>query len=298
MNIKNVTVAGSGVLGAQIAFQSALHGYTVSIYDINDTILEKAHAIFRKIGQAIINDLGTTQEQINLAMSRLNYFSDLQESCKNADLVIEAIPENIEIKTEFYKKLATLAPPQTIFATNSSTLLPSQFAESTGRPSRFLALHFANEIWKCNTAEIMGHPGTDPSVFNEIVNFAKSIGMVALPLYKEQAGYIVNSLLVPFLTAATSLLSKGVADAHTIDKTWMVSQGAHIGPFGLMDIIGITTVYNIAKIQAEKTNDPEVYKKVQFLKEQFIDTGNLGVASGKGFYNYPNPEYKKPAFLK
>ena len=110
-------------------------------------------------------------------------------------------------------------------------MLPSQFAESTGRPEKFLALHFANEIWKHNTAEIMGHPGTDKNVFNDIVAFSKAIGMVALPLQKEQPGYIVNSLLVPLLSAATNLLVNEVADAETIDKTWMVATGAPTGPF-------------------------------------------------------------------
>ena len=186
MSLKNITIAGSGVLGAQIAFQTAFHGYQVTVYDINDLILEKAAATFQQLAEAFKKDLSATEQAIEEAFQRLSYSSNLGEAVKDADLLIEAIPENPQIKIDFYKQLALLAPQKTIFATNSSTLLPSQFAEVTERPAKFLALHFANEIWKHNTAEIMGHPQTDPQVFNTLVDFAKSIGMVALPLSKEQ----------------------------------------------------------------------------------------------------------------
>jgi len=298
MSLKNITIAGSGVLGAQIAFQTAFHGYQVTVYDINDLILEKAAATFQQLAEAFKKDLSATEQAIEEAFQRLSYSSNLGEAVKDADLLIEAIPENPQIKIDFYKQLALLAPQKTIFATNSSTLLPSQFAEVTGRPAKFLALHFANEIWKHNTAEIMGHPQTDPQVFNALVDFAKSIGMVALPLSKEQPGYIVNSLLVPLLSAATNLLVNEVADIETIDKTWMVATGAPTGPFGILDIVGINTAYQINKIAADATGDPLKVKTVAYLKEEFIDKGKLGVATGSGFYTYPNPSYKNPDFLK
>lgn len=298
MDIKKVTIAGSGVLGSQIAFQTAFHGYVVMVYDINDEILEKSKVAFKKLGEAYKIDLKASQEQINETIDRLSFSSNLATAIANADLLIEAVPENPAIKIDFYKKLAALAPKKTIFATNSSTMLPSQFAESTGRPAQFAALHFANEIWKHNTAEIMGHPGTDKDVFDTLVAFAKSIGMVALPLQKEQPGYIVNSLLVPLLSAALNLLVKGVADVPTIDKTWMVATGAPTGPFGILDIVGITTAYNINKMAAEKTKDPIKQEVVNYLKENFIDKGKLGVSSGEGFYTYPNPSFKDANFLK
>lgn len=298
MNFKNITIAGSGVLGAQIAFQTAFHGYKVTVYDISDGILEKARGSFLKLGEAFKSDLKATQEQVEAAFGNLGYSSDLTSAVKDADLLIEAVPENPEIKIGFYEKLAKVAPEKTVFATNSSTLLPSQFAEATGRPARFLALHFANEIWKHNTAEIMGHPGTDPKIFEALVEFARSIGMVALPLHKEQPGYIVNSLLVPLLSAGLGLLVNGVADVETIDRTWMVATGAPVGPFGILDVVGITTAYNINKMAADVTHDPLKNKVVQYLKGNFIDKGKLGVATGEGFYKYPNPVYKDVNFLK
>jgi len=228
----------------------------------------------------------------------MSFSSDLAKAVRDADLMIEAIPEVVQIKTDFYKQLGKVAPEKTIFATNSSTLLPSQFAEVTGRPEKFLALHFANEIWKNNTAEIMKHPGTDMTVFDEVIEFAKAIGMVALPLYKEQPGYILNSLLVPLLEAAQLLLVKEVADVETIDKTWMVATGAPQGPFAILDVVGINTAYNIGLAKAEATGDPLFKKLAELMKVEYIDKGKLGVATGEGFYKYPDPSFMKPGFLK
>lgn len=298
MSFKNITVAGSGVLGYQIAFQTAFHGFNVTIYDVNDEVLAKAKTKFSVLSEAYKSDLQATKEQLEATCANLYYSSDLAEAVKDADLLIEAVPENPKIKIDFYEKLAAVSPDKTIFATNSSTMLPSQFAEFTKRPEKFLALHFANEIWKHNTAEIMGHPGTAAEVFDAVVAFTKTIGMVALPLHKEQPGYILNSLLVPLLNAATNLLTKGVSDVETIDKTWMVATGAPVGPFGILDVVGITTAYNINKMAADATQDPIKIKTVEYLKENFIDKGKLGVDTGEGFYKYPNPAYKKDGFLK
>lgn len=297
MEIKNVTVAGSGVLGYQIAFQTAFHGFNVTVYDINDDILEKAKTKFETVAKAYKNDLKASDTALAAAKNNLHYTSNLAAALEDADLLIEAVPENPQIKIDFYKKARAVAPEKTLFATNSSTLLPSQFATETGRPAQFVALHFANEIWKHNTAEIMGHPGTDKQVFDRVVEFAKNIGMIALPLHKEQPGYIVNSLLVPLLGAATDLLVNEVADVQTIDKTWMVATGAPIGPFAILDVVGITTAYNINKMEADATGAPLKVKTVAFLKENFIDKNKLGVATGEGFYKYPNPAFTDPDFL-
>jgi 3-hydroxyacyl-CoA dehydrogenase len=298
MNYKNITVAGSGVLGYQIAFQTAFHGFHVTVYDINDAVLEKAKEKFKSLSEAYKKDLMATKEQLDKTFQNLSYNSDLAVAVANADLVIEAVPENPKIKIDFYNKLAKVAPEKTVFATNSLTLLPSEFAEATGRPSKFLALHFANTIWIHNTAEIMGHATTDPKVFKDVVSFAKAIGMLALPLHKEQPGYILNSLLVPLLSAATNLLVNEVADPETIDKTWMKATGAPLGPFAILDVVGITTAYNINIIAEEKNQDELKIKTVKYLKENFIDKNKLGVATGEGFYKYPNPAYKDPDFLK
>lgn len=298
MNYKKITVAGSGVLGSQIAFQTAYVGkFNVTIYDINDDALERAKERITNLKPYYKEDLGATDEDLNVAYDRLTFHSDLAKAVADADLVIEAIPEVVQIKTDFYTELGRVAPEKTVFATNSSTLLPSQFAEATGRPEKFLALHFANEIWKNNTAEVMKHPGTNDRFFDEVIDFAKAIGMVALPLHKEQPGYILNSLLVPFLEAGQGLLLNEVADPATIDKTWMIATGAPLGPFAILDVVGITTAYNIANAKAQ-AGDPHFVKLANLLKTEYIDKGKTGRAAGEGFYKYPNPAFAKADFLK
>lgn len=138
----------------------------------------------------------------------------------------------------------------------------------------------------------------DNEVFEEVIEFAKAIGMVPLPLHKEQPGYILNSLLVPLLDAAQMLLLKGVADTETIDKTWMVATGAPLGPFAILDVVGINTAYNISLAKAKATDDPEVEKLANLLKTEYIDKGKIGREAGEGFYKYPNPNFARPDFLR
>ncbi|MDS8854797.1 3-hydroxyacyl-CoA dehydrogenase NAD-binding domain-containing protein, partial [Streptococcus pneumoniae] len=140
MDFKNVTVAGSGVLGSQIAFQSAYHGFDVAVYDINEQALTRAKERFEVLKKHFKRDLKATDEQLDAAYGRLSFHTDLGESVENADLMIEAVPEVLDIKKDFYTNLAKVAPEQTVFATNTSTMLPSTFAEYTGRPEKFLAL--------------------------------------------------------------------------------------------------------------------------------------------------------------
>ncbi len=233
-----------------------------------------------------------------MALSRISLTTNLQESVQDADLTIEAISENLQIKKNFYRQLSEIAPDKTIFCTNSSTLLPSQFAVETGRPANFLALHFANYLWKNNVAEIMGHSGTAPEVFNLVVGFAKSIGMLTIPIYKEQSGYVMNSLLVPWLMAGLDLYGNGVADAESIDKTWMKTMGVNLGPMAMGDLVGMNTAYNVTQSYYQLTGETVWKERMDFLKDNFIDQGRLGISSGKGFYEYPNPSYQYPEFLE
>lgn len=144
----------------------------------------------------------------------------------------------------------------------------------------------------------MKHPGTDSKVFDEVIDFAKAIGMVPLPLHKEQPGYILNSLLVPLLDAAQMLLLKGVADTETIDKTWMVATGAPLGPFTILDVVGINTAYNISLAKAKATGDPEVEKLATLLKTEYIDKGKIGREAGEDSTNIPIPISQNQTFKR
>lgn len=280
--ISRVTVLGTGTLGSQIAMQTAYHGFTVTAYDINDEVIKQAQARLDSLAAVYRWELGD-RDKAKAAWERITLTADLAEAVRDADLVIEAVPEDLQIKRDVYAQLARFAPATAIFATNSSTLLPSDLAEFTGRPAQFLALHFANQVWKHNTAEIMGHPGTDPAVYDWVVDFAEAIGMVPITLKKEKAGYLLNSLLVPFLNAAGQLVAGGYADPEIVDKTWKIATGAPHGPFEIYDVVGLQTAYHIAK-----SGNADSQRFAEYLKTNYLDQGKLGVASGEGFYKYPN----------
>ena len=281
-DITTVAVLGTGVLGSQIAFQTAYSGFAVTAYDISDDALAAARERFAHLAATYRAEVPGAAEdgKADLALMRLTLSTDL-DAAAQADLVIEAVPEVLDLKRDVYTRLGELAPAKTIFATNSSTLLPSDMVEFTGRPDRFLALHFANRVWKFNTAEVMGTTQTDPAVFATVEEFATEIGMVPIAIHKEKAGYVLNTLLVPLLNAGMGLAAGGYASVADIDKTWRIATGAPLGPLQILDVIGLTTPYNI--LTHSSTGDE---KLATWLKETYIDQGKLGVATGEGFYKY------------
>ncbi|MEU4813123.1 3-hydroxyacyl-CoA dehydrogenase [Nocardia fluminea] len=282
IEFRKVTVLGTGVLGSQIAFQTAFHGFDVTAYDIDDAALTAARTRFDGLATVYQQDVaGADASNTAATAAGITLTADLATAAAEADLIIEAVPEVLEIKRDLYGKLGALAPERTVFATNSSTLLPSDIVDYTGRPDRFLALHFANHVWKFNTAEVMGTDRTDPAVFAAVAAFAKAIGMVPIELHKEKAGYVLNSLLVPFLNSGIELAAGGYAEPAAVDETWRIATGAPMGPFQILDIVGLTTPYNIL------INGSPAHKKLAaWLQENYIDKGKLGVATGEGFYRY------------
>ena len=319
MNNRKAVVLGGGVLGTQIGLVAALHGYDVTFWLRSEGSIQRTQPKIERYSGLMLEDLAKAKALLGNPMGAYYYprgiirnwnemseesldelYKEAQKNLKEnvhieldrkkavegAYIVIESMSEDPEAKIEVYKQFAELLDEDTILVTNSSTLLPSMFAEYTGRPEKYLSLHFANTIWKNNTAEVMGHPGTDPKYYDEVVRFASSIGMVPLQLHKEQPGYILNSMLVPFLQAAQSLWANDVADPETIDLTWKLATSAPAGPFAILDIVGLETAYNINQMkpeaQIEGTNE---YKIGKLLKEK-IDKGETGVNAGKGFYDY------------
>lgn len=319
MEFQKVVVAGGGVLGTQIGLMCAYTGHDVTFWLRSENSigrtqpkieryktlmmedLEKAKSLVgNPMGgflypKGMIKDWNTaTAESIDKWISeakknfseKIHIELDMAEAVKDADIVIESMSEDPEAKIEVYSKLKEVLPEKTILCTNSSTMLPSTFAEYTGRPEKYLALHFANTIWKNNTAEIMGHPGTDEDVYKKVVAFAAEINMVPLELHKEQPGYILNSMLVPFLSAAQGLWANEVADPETIDLTWQLATGAPAGPFKILDIVGLETAYNINQMKPDAAVEGTTTNKIGRLLKGKIDKGETGVNTGKGFYDY------------
>ncbi|MBQ3930791.1 MAG: 3-hydroxyacyl-CoA dehydrogenase [Firmicutes bacterium] len=319
MELKKVTIIGGGVLGSQIGLMAAYVGKDVTFWLRSEGSVERTLPKLKRYGELMITDLLTAKALIGSPMGKFVYpkglirdwesataesidklVTDAKERFENnvhieldlgkalgdADVVIEAMAEDPQAKIDIYTKMKDLMAEKTILLTNSSTLLPSMFAEYTGRPEKYLALHFANTIWKNNTAEVMGHPGTCPDIYNETVKFADEINMIPLQLHKEQPGYILNSMLVPFLSAAQALLATGVADFETIDKTWELATGAPAGPFKILDIVGLETAYNINLMKPETQVEGSVSNLIGKMLKEKIDKGETGVNAGKGFYDY------------
>ena len=319
MNYKKIVVAGGGVLGSQIAFQSAYCGFDVTILisnkdsiDIIKEKLKKLHDTYIDIiekmdsnpennwarGIASQDNFNKSEciEKANNALQNILIESNQEIALNNADLLIESITENFDIKKSFYKQVSSLLPEKTVVVTNSSTLLPSKLAKYTGRPEKFLALHFANSIWKNNITEIMQHNNTKEEYFEEIIKFAEAINMIPLEVRKEKAGYLLNSLLVPFLLCAMDLLANGISNPEAIDKAWTSGTGAPEGPFEIMDVVGLETVKNIVLEYQKVPNilDPMLKKMLLpynydgMLKviNKYIDEGKLGKSAGEGFHKY------------
>ena len=319
MELNKVTIIGGGVLGSQIGLMAAYVGKDVTFWLRSEGSVERTKPKLERYGNLMITDLLTAKAMIGNPMGKFVYprglirdwaaatpegidalvaqakenFAnnihielDLAKALADADVVIEAMAEEPKAKIAIYTDMKDLMPEKTVLLTNSSTLLPSMFAEYTGRPEKYLALHFANTIWKNNTAEVMGHPGTDPDIYNETVKFADEINMIPLQLHKEQPGYILNSMLVPFLTSAQALLATGVADHETIDRTWELATGAPAGPFKILDIVGLETAYNINQMKPDSQVEGTVSNLIGKLLKEKIDKGELGVNAGKGFYDY------------
>ncbi len=319
MNKKKVVVLGGGVLGTQIGLACAYQGYDVTFWLRSEDSIGRTTPKIERYSALMLEDLAKAKALVGNPMGAFVYprglvrdwsgataesleelyengKKNLQENIhieldkaaavKDAYIVIESMSEDPKAKIDVYTQFKDLLDEDTILVTNSSTLLPSMFAEYTGRPDKYCSLHFANTIWKNNTAEVMGHPGTSKETYDEVVRFADSIGMVPLQLHKEQPGYILNSMLVPFLSAAQGLWANGVADPETIDKTWELATSAPAGPFKILDIVGLETAYNINQMKPAAQQEGTIENKIGKLLKEKIDKGETGVNAGKGFYDY------------
>ena len=318
-NFKKIVVAGGGVLGSQIAYQAAYCGFDVTIWlrsegsigrcqpkldNLKKTYIEALNLMadpvkgeanwcpgLAEMGKFDLDECLKKVENINVKLEL-----DMAKAVKDADLVIESMAENADDKIKFYTTLAPLLDEKTVVVTNSSTLLPSVFAKYTGRPDKYLSMHFANSIWKNNVAEIMVQDKTDKKYFDMIYEFANEIRMLALPVLKEKSGYLLNSMLVPFLLSGLDLYANGISDPESIDLAWTKGTGAPKGPFKIFDTVGLTTALNIVdqyqkvpglfKPMLSKMMMPYNFKGMKAILEKYIAEGKLGMSSGEGFYKY------------
>ncbi len=282
--MNKVTVIGGGVLGSQIALVCAYHGLDTWIWLRSPASIDRAKPKLKKAFEEIMADIEradgdparlpaglqepdiTTKkakEKARRALESVHLELNLEKALAGADIVIESMSEDPKAKAEMYAAMAPLLTKDQILVTNSSTLLPSMFADMTGCPERYLALHFANHIWRNNLTEVMAQPMT----------FARSISMDPVAVRKERSGYLLNSMLVPFLFSAMDLLVTGTGDVKDIDKAWVKGAGAPYGPFRMLDTIGLETARNIAHNFAAIPEEmaPFHYRDIERMLTEKID---------------------------
>lgn len=294
-DIRKVLILGAGTMGQQIGLQCAMNGYKVVYFDLSREILDKAVGRVSKLANWYVSTSRLTPEQLKQTLARISSTSDPAEAAQDADIVSESVPEDPDLKARVFAQFHKLCPERTIFTTNTSMLVPSMFAEATQRPEKLCALHF-HDLRTSTVVDVMPHPGTDPAVTRLVHDFAVSIGCIVIMLHKENNGYVFNAMLTSLLQSALNLASREVASVEDIDRAWMGVTFMPMGPFGIMDQIGLSTVWTITDYWARQLGDPQTRNNADFVK-QYVDRGDLGYKTGRGFYTYPKPAYQRPGFL-
>lgn len=291
-DIKNVLILGSGTMGLRVGLACAINGYKVVIYDISEASFIEAQKAQDDILHQLVDQGKLDKKQIDNIKNAISWTTDAKLAASNADLISESVTEDKKIKIKVWKQFGALSPEHTIFTTNTSYLLPSMFAEASGRPEKFCALHF-HDVFYANVVDVMPHPTTAPWMINLLANFGRSIDQTPVIMQKESYGYIFNKMLMALLGAAGALVTYNITDIENVDRSWMGNFKMPMGPFGIMDEIGLETAWHVVRSQ----ND-EKSKRFAKLLDSYVSQGKLGKKTGEGFYKYPNPSYKDKGFLE
>jgi 3-hydroxybutyryl-CoA dehydrogenase len=296
MKIKNVAVIGTGMLGTQIAIQAVCHHYNVTTFDIDSGSLGRVMERLKIRMQNSSRKPTLPWPQMKRGAKRVNPCANLKEAVARADLVIEAVPENLALKRKVFKQLDILTPPKAILATNSSSIPVSRLETATHRPGRCLNIHFYGLDQGRNIVDVMGGIRTSPRILKTGQEWVQSIGCIPLTVKKEILGFCFNRVWRAIKREVLYMWAGGYVDFKDIDRGWMNWTGMSMGPFGLMDGVGLDVVYDIEMVYYNESKDRKD-RPPQALKAM-IDRGNLGLKTGKGFYAYPDPEFRRPDFLQ
>lgn len=289
--ITRVGIVGAGTMGSRIAYQCVLHGKEAYIFDTSPAALEQAVTKNRQwLAQT------TKAGEVQAAISRLNLCATLAECVDDVELVVETVPEDLELKRQVFTQIDHIAPPDVLIVTNSSSIPSSSLAEVTTRPDKVLNVNFNDPLHDELLVEVMGHSETAPKSIAAVETFVRSIKMVPIVIKREIMGFAFNRIWRAVKREALHLVDGGYADFEDIDRAWMLSFGSHWGPFGRMDEIGIDVVRDI-EMRYYLQSDDDRDKPPEFL-DRFIAQGRLGVKSDRGFYTYPDPEYTRPGWLR
>jgi 3-hydroxybutyryl-CoA dehydrogenase len=293
MAIQKVGVVGCGLMGSGIAQVCAQAGFQTVVREVNAELVEKGLKGIEKNLSRLVEKGTITEAAKSEIRGRLKGVTSLDE-LKDCDLIVEAIIEQLPAKRELFSTLDALCPPQTIFASNTSSLTITEIAAATKRPHRFVGLHFFNPVPVMKLVEVVKTIATDPAVYEEMVSFGAKVGKTPVRA-QDSGGFIVNRLLVPYLLDAVRALEEGVGSVVDIDNSMKLGCGYPMGPFTLLDFVGLDTTYYISQIMFEE------FKEKRFaappLLKRMVLAGWHGKKSGRGFYDYADPANPKPMSL-
>jgi 3-hydroxybutyryl-CoA dehydrogenase len=292
--IRKVCYVGAGTMGCANSLVAAVSGYDVVLYDLSSESLGQVSEKQHEMGAFLVGAGYCSAEELEAGAARISCVEDLQEAVAGADLVSESVIENLGVKRAVHEELDRLCPAKTILTTNTSGLLVSDIEDVVERGDRFAALH---SHYGSPLIDIVRGPRTSDAIIDILERYVTSLNCVPLVLHKENRGYVLNAMLGPVLTIALLLVVEGIASKEQVDAAWMKHRRAPMGPFGMMDLFGLNVVYDGWQ---HRESDPRVdglKPRVTALLESYLDRGEFGSKSGKGFYTYPNPAFEQPGFV-
>lgn len=282
--VKNICVIGAGNMGHQIAISAALAGYKVVCTDINEEILQKAENFADTYLPERVAKGKLAEEEAKAARANVSFTGDLTKAAQDADLVIEAAIEKIEIKRKLFADLDKICPPHTILATNSSYIVSSKVADVTSRPSKVCNMHFFNPALVMKLVEVVKGPHVSDETAATVMEVCQKMGKIPVMLQKEIYGFLVNRIVQAIKNEAMYICDMGVATPEDIDTAVVYALGHPMGPFRLLDLTGVDLTYYVSMERYQETGDPK-YKPSPIVVEKFVKK-EWGRKTGKGFYDY------------
>jgi 3-hydroxybutyryl-CoA dehydrogenase len=292
MGIEKIGVLGAGLMGAGIAQVAATSGYEVTVVEVSEELIQKGLSGIEKSLAKLVEKGAISAGQKDSALQRLRGTTKLEEVAR-ADIIIEAIVENLQAKRDTYSRLDALCKPETIFASNTSSLSITEMMTATEaeRRRRFVGMHFFNPVPLMKLVEVIRTILTDDDVYADAVALAESMGKTVVRA-GDKTGFIVNRLLVPFMLDAIRALEEGLASVEDIDNAMKLGCNHPMGPLALTDFVGLDTTYYIANVMFDE------FKEKRFapppLLKRMVQAGLFGRKSGRGFYDYADPKNPKP----